>query len=218
MTVLTGKIGLIGDVHQEDRYLERTLQRLRDLGVEAVLCTGDIVDGEGSADYCFDLLDEAGVHAVRGNHDRWILRGAMRDLPHALPTGNLNGRSRKWLETLPPSVRFTTPLGTLLLCHGLGDDDMATLKPDDEGYALEVNDRLHALVRDPNVDIVVAGHTHCRMVRHFDGLTVVNAGTLLRHHEPGFAVLDLDAAEVVFYAFGAAGIVEVERYPLKRGS
>lgn len=209
---LTGKIGLIGDVHQEDRYLGRALQRLADLGGGTVLCTGDIVDGVGSADACIETLADAGVHTVRGNHDRWFLLGSMRDLPDALPIGGLNHRSRVWLAALPPSLRFTTPRGTLLLCHGLGDGDMATLKPDDEGYALEVNDRLHALVRDPDVDIVVAGHTHCRMVRHFDGLTVVNAGTLLRHQEPGFAVLDLDAAEVVFYGFGAAGIFEVERW------
>ena len=39
-------------------------------------------------------------------------------------------------------------------------------------------------------------------------------GTLLRHHEPGFAVLDLDAREVVFYGFGPAGFVEVERCSL----
>jgi len=211
---LTGKIGLIGDVHQEDRYLGRTLQRLADLGADDVLCTGDIVDGEGSADNAIRLLADAGVYAVRGNHDRWFLLGAMRDLPDALPAEQLNSEHRKWLEALPRSLRFETLAGSLLLCHGLGDADMATLMPDDEGYALEVNDQFNSLVRSPDIDIVVAGHTHRRMVRHFDGLVVINAGTLLRHIEPGFAVLDLDEKGVVFYGFEAIGVVEVERVHL----
>ena len=217
MKHLTGKIGLIGDVHQEDRYLGRTLRRLADLGVDDVLCTGDIVDGEGNADDSFRLLIDAGVFAVRGNHDRWFLMGAMRDLPGALPTGQIDIEHRKWLETLPRSLRLDTPIGSLLLCHGLGESDMATLMPDDEGYALDVNDQLHKLVHNPEIDIVVAGHTHRRMVRHFDGLLVINAGTLDRHHAPGFAMLDLDEKEVVFYGFEAIGIVEVERVRVNRG-
>jgi hypothetical protein len=113
--------------------LGRTLERLADLGVDDVLCTGDIVDGEGSADNAIRLLADAGVYAVRGNHNRWFLLGAMRDLPDALPAEQLNSEHRKWLETLPRSLRFEMPAGSVLLCHGLGDADMATLMPDDEG-------------------------------------------------------------------------------------
>jgi hypothetical protein len=71
----------------------------------------------------------------------------MRDLPDALPVERLAEHHRKWLGTLPRTLQFETPIGSLLLCHGLGDSDMATLMPDDEGYALEVNDQLHALIR-----------------------------------------------------------------------
>jgi len=54
------------------------------------------------------------------------------------------------------------------------------------------------------------------MVRRFAGLTVINAGTLLRHQEPSFAVLDLVAAEVAFYGFGTTGMLE--RCSLERSS
>jgi predicted phosphodiesterase len=46
------------------------------------------------------------------------------------------------------------------------------------------------------VQIVLDGHTHQRMVRSFAGLTVVNAGTLSRRHEPGAVLVDLPSGDV----------------------
>jgi hypothetical protein len=34
------------------------------------------------------------------------------------------------------------------------------------------------------------------MVRHFGKLTIVNAGTLLREHDPGFVIVDFAANQV----------------------
>ncbi len=73
---------------------------------------------------------------------------------------------------------------------------MASVTPDDFGYSIEVNSELHALIADPKVDLILNGHTHRRMVRHFDGLTIVNAGTLRRQHEPGFVIINLSTGTV----------------------
>jgi len=66
----------------------------------------------------------------------------------------------------------------LLLCHGLGGDDMNGVYPGDFGYGLEVNDVLQGLIREGRYRFVVNGHTHLRMVRSFGGLTIINAGSL----------------------------------------
>lgn len=52
----------------------------------------------------------------------------------------------------PASLLVTRRLATMardfLLCHGLGEHDMARMKPWDEGYALEYNFELELLYRD----------------------------------------------------------------------
>jgi hypothetical protein len=147
-------------------------------------------------------LREHRVFTIRGNHERWFLTGTMRDLPDATPLDDVPDAIRDFLAALPPVIEFSTPLGGLLLCHGLGLNDMAKVGPDDEGYALVTNDDFRALVRDPRCQLVVNGHTHKPMVRHFEGLTIVNAGTLRRDAAaPGFALMDFEKNTVEFFRF-----------------
>ena len=77
------KIGIIGDVHAQHRYLETALHYLVEQNVDTIVCTGDLVDGEGDVNACIRLLQAFNVHTVRGNHDRWILQHKVRHLPNA---------------------------------------------------------------------------------------------------------------------------------------
>lgn len=211
------RFGAIGDVHAEDGLLRAALAHLQSLGVDAVLCVGDIVDGRGDVDACCTLLAEHGALSVRGNHERWILADQMRGLSMAHHLRELTEETRAYLGSLPVTRRLDTVVGPLLLCHGLGEDDMARLRPYDEGYALECIDALPSL-RASDLALVVGGHTHQRMVRRIGRLTIVNAGTLAvgsasESEAPCFARADLDAGLVQFYEFDAKGSVrEAERF------
>ena len=123
------------------------------------------------------MLQEYGVVTVRGNHDRWLLEGRT-----GVAREGVGLAARAYLASLPATLAFDTPAGRLLLCHGLGEDDMARLCPYDEGYALEANHALHALVGAAEYRLVIGGHTHHRMVRSLYGATFINPGTLLREH------------------------------------
>jgi predicted phosphodiesterase len=57
---MISKLGLIGDIHAEDAYLERALGVLRSRNVPLVVSTGDIVDGPGSVERCCELLEAHG--------------------------------------------------------------------------------------------------------------------------------------------------------------
>jgi predicted phosphodiesterase len=190
------RIGLIGDVHSEDELLFAALTRLSERDVELLLCVGDVADGAGDLDRTVELLREHAVLTVAGNHDRWLLEGAMRDLPDADALESLSQETRAFLGGLPKTRDIATPFGPALLCHGLGESDMACVRPDDDGYALEVNADLHRLVASPDVNFVFNGHTHRKMVRHFQGLSIVNAGTLHRDYGPGAVLIDFEAATV----------------------
>jgi len=191
--------GLLGDIHAEDERLAAALAVFRADGVDRVLFVGDVVDGIGDVDRCCALLAAAGAVGVRGNHDRWLLADDMRGLPHAHARAELAPRSLAFLEAQPAVRELATPFGLALLCHGIGEHDMRRLTPDDDGYALEVNDALTELVEARRHALVVGGHTHLRMVRRFGELVFVNPGTLARDAVPCCAVLDLDARRVQFY-------------------
>lgn len=110
------------------------------------------------------------------------------------------------LKSLPPTLMLDLPQGKLLLCHGVGSNDMQRLGPDDSGYAISANEDLLKVPFDPSVAIMVCGHTHVPMVRRFErgggkpALLVVNAGTLAREDKPGFAILDVVARRVDFHS------------------
>jgi predicted phosphodiesterase len=208
------QVGLIGDVHGEDRLLTLALRFLAGRELDRVLCVGDVVDGPGDSARCCHLLREHGVETVRGNHDRWLLDGVMRELPDAVPAGALDLECRAFLGGLPRTRRYATPAGALLLCHGLGTNDMAVLGPDDEGYALEANRELQALLRLDTLAFVVCGHGHRQLVRRIEATTFINPGTLFRHHEPGFAVADFERGEVEFFDFEGSEVTPLRTVSL----
>lgn len=200
---MLSRIGILGDIHAEAALLESALHFLARQKVERILCVGDVADGFGDANRCCDLLREFGVATVRGNHDRWVLNREMRELDGAVALEALSQSSIEFLRALPLTLRFETVRGPLLLCHGVGENDVGHLKPDDYGYALECNDDLQVLIRAGEYRFAVGGHTHQRMVRHFGGLTFINPGALARWSGPCFAVADFAAERVEFWDFDA---------------
>ncbi len=192
------RVGVVGDVHCESATLERVLDALEEIGVDEVLCVGDLVDGPGDADATLALLEARGVHCVAGNHERWFLEGEQRTLEHA--TQELSASSTAFIEGLAQQRFYQTPAGRFVLCHGVGSDDEAWLLPDTRGYGLQDIPTLRELMLDRSVQFMIGGHTHERMVRAFPGLTVINAGTIHRKDEQTFTVVDFDAMRVAVYS------------------
>jgi predicted phosphodiesterase len=216
-----GRLGLIGDVHAEDALLQRAIEELGARGAERLLCVGDLVDGPGDLGRCCDLLTRHGVLTVRGNHDRWLVADATRDLSdpevrRRLPAGviiHLENLRRSippatlaYLQALPATRALATRRGVALLCHGLGPNDMAFVGAEDSG---EDNEALRELEADPAIQLVLNGHTHKPMVRRFAGLTVVNAGTISRRNEQGAVLVDLASGEVTWLALPPGRPTEV---------
>ncbi len=208
------RLGLIGDVHAEDVLLECALRFLEAEGLDVIACTGDVPDGGGDIDRSCALLREHDVLTVSGNHDRWLLAGEHASLRDA--TRDLEPESRAFLASLPETMLLPTPRGGALLCHGVGEDDMAVLRPDTRGYALGAIPELRELMLDPDVSYMLGGHTHQSMVRRFVGVSVVNAGTLHRRYAPGFCIVDFAAEEVAHYLCSDGHLRLAHTEPLPR--
>ena len=169
------------------------------------------MDEPDDANKCCELLQQFDVRVVRGNHDRWILANEMRQLADADALSSLSESTRNYLEDLPLTLTFRIVAGELLLCHGLGNNDMARLTPDDYGYSLDMNKELQQLLRS-DFRFVIGGHTHRSMVRTIKNVTFVNAGTLFHKHSPRFALVNFDTREVQFFDFVNGEIVASQKF------
>jgi putative phosphoesterase len=194
------RIGILGDVHGDATRLEVCLTFLQSrVSVDKLLCTGDVVNLEADTEACCQMLQDAEVTVVRGNHDRWFMQNLAFYLPEDLGPAAVSLRSRTLIASLPTVVQIESPAGPVLLCHGLGENDMAGVYPQDDESALNSNLPLWKLSASEAYRWVINGHTHRRMVRKIDGLTLINPGTVCADPTSGFCVADFAALTVQFY-------------------
>ncbi|MGC4092453.1 MAG: metallophosphoesterase family protein [Polyangiaceae bacterium] len=194
------RLGVLGDLHCEDATLERVLAFLRSAGTEANVSVGDLMDGHGDPNRALSLLEDAQVLAVRGNHDRWLLTNRHRELPLATSCAALSARSLSYLGSLPVTRSLSTARGRVLLCHGIANNDLAGVRPDEsEAFVLE-RAEIATLLNEGKFDFVISGHTHHAMLRRIGKLLLLNAGTLHSDYRRAFALFDLGAARYQVFA------------------
>ena len=184
------QVGIIGDVHGQAERLQTVIAHLKATGVDAIVCTGDITDGFGDVDRCCHLLQAENVITVKGNHDRWCVNNELRNRAECTLFEDLSPKSRAFLQQLPTQVELETVEGLALLCHGLGSNDMGKLLPQDSPKDIAKNQDLQGLIQQDRYRYIINGHSHYRMVKTVEDLTVINGGTLRRGHAPGFLRLD----------------------------
>jgi predicted phosphodiesterase len=209
------RIGVLGDIHCEDVRLAAALQFFQTQPLGMICAVGDLVDGPGDPNRTIELLRQFNVVTVRGNHERWLLKNEMRGLPDAQTRFDFTALDWAFVNRLPLWLHFETVAGRMLLCHGLGADDMAGVWPFDNSLTLHSNLALWQLVNSGKVQFVVNGHTHHRSVRSFGELTIINAGTLYRKHSPCFCIADFEQSLVQFFNVDSEGRIETaEQFPL----
>lgn len=211
---MISRLGVIGDVHAEHERLEQAIYFLKEQTVDAIICTGDIVDGGGCPDTSVALLVEHDIHTVRGNHDRWILQGKARHVPDAHHPHNLTADTLQYLEQLPTTVELDTISGKLLLCHGIADNDLSKVWPGSERLPVERSAELDLLIDSGRHNFVINGHMHFRTMIHFEQLTLINAGTLKGVHWPGFSLIDFAMQTVFAFEFTESGITSSKSHSL----
>lgn len=192
-------LGVVGDVHAEHQRLERALNLFAAQGVDAVICTGDIADGPGNVDTCCDLLRQAKVTTVAGNHDRWLLDDRVREIEDAHHRSELSETSEAFLTSLGKTESLTTCAGELLLCHGVDHNDLRKVWPGTERMPIERSHELDSIILRNQHRYVINGHLHYRVVVDFESLTLINAGTLCGRHRPGVSIVDFAQQTVTAY-------------------
>jgi predicted phosphodiesterase len=190
------RFALIGDVHAQVDALETVLLFARMRGAERAFSVGDLSDGDGDLDRTVALLVAHDVGCVRGNHDRWLLEGRLRDLRFAHQADALRPATLEFLRALPVTRALETACGVALLCHGVGVEDMPVVVPATPARDVLAMPAFAAVCALDRIAMMLCGHTHARMVRAIGPLTLINPGTLAPGDDPGFVLIDAEARTV----------------------
>jgi putative phosphoesterase len=183
------RFAVITDVHADVHALRDALAQIDQLGVDQILCCGDLVDYGLFPEETLTVLRERRVVAIRGNHDRWAIKDGAD-----MSGWDLTAKSIAYLESLPTGWRKLVDGVRVVIAHGRPGADMQGIPGDSTARELA------EILDDAGADILIVGHTHVPFVRRLDdGRIVANPGALLRDPAPGcdvatpgtFAVVDV---------------------------
>lgn len=178
-------IGVIGDVHAHHEALESAGSALKAAGAEAVVCVGDIYGpGDGTA-ACCKTLKQMEISAVRGNHDRWIVAAAECD-PSLL--ASIGSAAVSFLSSLPVTLRLDSVDGSILLCHGVGPNDLAHLPQSfPDSFARRA---VRVGLIPPGCSVVIHGHSHVQRERRCGDIHFITVGPLSSRPTGGCLIFD----------------------------
>jgi predicted phosphodiesterase len=187
---VTARLALISDQHGNDVAFRAALADVERLGVEEVICLGDVVQGGTEPAQTLDRLAALGCETVLGNADAFLLE-LRADDPEPFTEGQLE--VREWtLSQLSSShleqIRAFAPVGlreldgvSLLLFHGSPRSYDDVLLPELGGEALEP-------FLGHDAALLAGGHTHLQWTRRIGDALYVNPGSVGvsydRHPDP----------------------------------
>ncbi len=174
------RIGLIADIHGNAFALRAVLAELDRIGVDRILCLGDVATPGPWPAETISLLMERQIETVLGNTDEWLLAtnpAAVSDIPlmnaiNVWAASRLGPESAAWLASLP--MRRTVVVGdtSVALIHGSPRSTTEVIS------AITPPDELEAMLTGIEATIVAGGHTHVPLLRNTGNLTVVNPGSV----------------------------------------
>lgn len=152
------RYAIISDIHANLQALSRTLEEIDRLGVDKVICLGDIVGYGANPNECVETIRERRVDSIMGNHDS-VACG--KDEPYDFnPIAReailwtrdvLKRENREFLYDLPQTREFD---GFLVVHGAISDPDL---------YILSVYDSIPEFSLMGKHGICFFGHTHVRI-------------------------------------------------------
>jgi len=169
--------GVLGDIHGNREALAATLDRIDEIGIDRLLCVGDLVGYNADPDECVRMLRERKALCIAGNHDLigTGLLGFERCSNKAMHSLKRTRRSiapetADYLRALPPHRVLEDKF---LLTHGgVRDVQQYMTRPK------HVLENVQYLARDfPGIRICFFGHTHQQRAFEVDGARVKEIDT-----------------------------------------
>ena len=165
------KYAIISDVHANLEALTAVLIKIDEIGVDQVVCLGDVVGYNASPNECCEIIRERGIPSILGNHDAvaceveepWgfnpVALAAAMWTREKLSEDNID-----WLKSLPDALNF----GPFVGVHGAPKNHNT--------YLFTWEDILPHLsfLEEQNCSICMVGHTHSPAIFSTDGVYTVD--------------------------------------------
>jgi predicted phosphodiesterase len=164
--------GVLGDIHGNREALDAALRQLDEIGIDRLLCVGDIIGYNADPAECVAMLRERKALCITGNHDligtgRLGFERCSNKAMHSLKRTRrvLDAETAAYLRALPPHRVLED---RFLLTHG-GVRDVQQYMTRPRHFIQNVE----FLRRDfPGIRICFFGHTHEQRLFEIDGASV----------------------------------------------
>jgi putative phosphoesterase len=209
------RLALISDQHANDVAFRAVVDDIRRVGVDRVVCLGDVAQGGAQPAETLDRLAELDCETVLGNADAFLLGEDVFEEPtrehlevREWTLGQLSDDQMAQLRAFRATVEVELDGGTLLCFHGSPHSYDDILLPDQETDL------------EPwraEADILAGGHTHRQWTRQIDTSLFVNPGSVgltYDHLTPRDETRFTPVAEYgLLHANGAGAAVDFRRVP-----
>jgi len=150
------RIGILSDIHEDVRRLRRAISLLRHggghgEGVDQLVFLGDVFETGHAIDATVDLLTEAGVVGVWGNHELGLCHE-----PEPKVAARYSNRVNRFMQTLQPRLE----IGPLLFNHGLPHWDPTDPTEYYVGSLPHEVGALKEIFATSDHDVMFVGHFH----------------------------------------------------------
>ncbi len=188
------KIGIVSDIHADAHALRRALEDMP--STDVILCPGDAVSEYRFCSDTVDLLQQANVLCIQGNHEVVLFGG--RNPAYLKKCRETFAAERlDFLSSAPISRELEFDGVKVLLIHA------SPWEPYDE-YIYPGSARLARFATLPH-DLVCFGHTHIPLIHQAGKVTVVNPGSPSQPRDQdrrgAYAVFDTYTRETIIQRF-----------------
>ena len=176
------RIAVISDIHANYIALSNCMNHIKKVGIDKIICLGDIVGYYYDPDKCLDLLLDNNVECIKGNHESMLLE--ILDNPNKLDEyikiyGNgikiayekLNKYHLSFIKNLPEKKNFIFEKINVLIAHGSPWNNNFYIYPNSK-------DEIYKKLEEYNKSYIFLGHTHHQMFKKVYNTTVVNPGSV----------------------------------------
>ncbi len=188
------KIGIVSDIHADATALRRALEDMP--LTDMLLCPGDAISEYRFCPDTVELLRQAGVVCIQGNHER-VLFGGGNPAYLQKCRDAFSAESLAFLAEAPLTRQLECGGAKILMVHA------SPWEPYDE-YIYPGSTRLHQFA-ELSCDLVCFGHTHVPFVQPAGAVLVVNPGSpsqpLDRDRRGAYAIVDTETRQAAIHRF-----------------
>ncbi len=168
------KVAFISDIHSNPHALSAVLADIKERAITKTYCLGDIIGYHTKPNETIDLIRNAKIESIAGNHDLDVLNKRFnpekeRDI-FEWTYNELTQENRTYLSQLPKEIIVEINGWSLRICHGSPESI--------ELYCHKETEYSKKMIESIEEDVLLCGHTHLPYIKKYDEKYLINSGSV----------------------------------------